>query len=135
MVGFRIKYGNLEVGNTTQQLSSTTRPCCSIEFIASFLFDPFYIQVSYIRSFFVIFNSNVFSALHVKHFEIWKKYFVKSMSRLLHSTIHQVMWYFWIFIVNPFYLLWSFFFLKKIVFPLVSLPLAYRLVNQLRYFR
>ena len=36
-----------------------------------------------------------------------KKYFVKLMSRLLHSTIHQVMWYFWVFIVNPFSLLWS----------------------------
>ena len=28
-----------------------------------------------------------------------KIYFVKLMSRLLHSTIHQVMWYFWVFIV------------------------------------
>ena len=34
----KIKYGNLEVGNTTQQLLSTTQPCCSIEFIESFLF-------------------------------------------------------------------------------------------------
>ena len=54
------------------------------------------------------------------------RYFVKLMSRLLHSTIHQVMWYFWVFIVNPFSLLWSIFFLKKTVFPLVSLSLAYR---------
>ena len=37
-LGHRIKYGNLEVGNTTQQLLSTTRPCCSIEFIESILF-------------------------------------------------------------------------------------------------
>ena len=29
-------------------------------------------KVSHIHSFFVIFNCNVFSALHVKHFEIWK---------------------------------------------------------------
>ena len=72
MVGFRIKYGNLEVGNTTQQLMSTTGPCCSSGFIASFLFESFYIQVSYIQSFFVIFNCNFFSALHAKHFEIWK---------------------------------------------------------------
>ena len=70
MVGLRIKYGNLEVGNTTQQLMSTTGPCCSIEFIASFLLESFYIQVSYIHSFFVIFNYNFFSALHAKHFEI-----------------------------------------------------------------
>ena len=36
--GQRIKYGNSEEGNITQQLLSTTRPCCSIEFIESFLF-------------------------------------------------------------------------------------------------
>ena len=29
-------------------------------------------KVSYIHYFFVIFNCNVFSALHAKHFEIWK---------------------------------------------------------------
>ena len=38
------------------------------------------------------------------------------MSRLLYSTIHQVMLYFWLFIGNPFSLLWSFFFLKKLCF-------------------
>ena len=37
-LGHRVKYGNPEVGNTTQQISSTTQPCCSIEFIESFLF-------------------------------------------------------------------------------------------------
>ena len=31
-----------------------------------------YFKVSYIHSFFVIFNCNVFSTLHAKHFEIWK---------------------------------------------------------------
>ena len=31
-----------------------------------------------------------------------KKYFVKLMSWLLYSTIHQVMWYFWVFTVDPF---------------------------------
>ena len=61
------------------------RPCCNIEFISSFLFwvipatynIGIYIciyiyKVSYIYSFFVIFNCNVFSALHAKHFEMWK---------------------------------------------------------------
>ena len=38
-----------------------------------------------------------------------KKYFVKLMNRLRHGTIHQLMWYFWMFIVNPFSLLWSIF--------------------------
>ena len=38
------------------------------------------------------------------------------------------------FIVNPFFLLCSLFCLKKIVFLLVSLSLAYRWVNQPRYF-
>ena len=34
----RIKYGNLEAGNTTKKLLSTTGPCCSIESIESILF-------------------------------------------------------------------------------------------------
>ena len=86
----RIKYGNLEVGNTTQQLLSTARPCCSIEFIELFLFWVILVtnnigiyiciyiyiyKVSYIHSFFVIFNCNNFSAFHAKHFEIWKNIF------------------------------------------------------------
>ena len=84
-LGQRIKYGNPEVRNATQQFLSTTRPCCSIEFIKSFLFwvilviynKGIYIciciyKVSYIYSFFVIFNCNVFCALHAKHFEVWK---------------------------------------------------------------
>ena len=37
-LGHSIKYGNFETGNTTQQLLSTTQPCCNIEFIESFLF-------------------------------------------------------------------------------------------------
>ena len=52
-----------------------------------------------------------------------KKYFLKLMSWLLHSLIHQVMWYFWLFIENPFSLLWSIFFSRK-PFPLVSLSLV-----------
>ena len=144
-LGHRIKYGNLEVGNTTQQFLSTIQPCSSIEFIKSFLFlvilatynIGIYIciyiyKVSYIHSFSVIFNCNVSSALHAKHFEIWKIIFVKLASRLFHSTIHQVMWCFWVFIVNPWSLLCCIYFLKKTVLPLVSLSLAYRWVNQPR---
>ena len=145
-LGRRIKYGNLEVGNTTKQLLPTTRPCCSIEFIESFLFRVILVtynigiyiciyiyKVSYIHSF--LLSSTVMFFLHcVLNFWGMKKYCVKLMSRLLHSTIHQVMWYFWVFIVNPFSLLWRIFFLKKSVFPLVSFSLAYRWVNQLRYF-
>ena len=142
-LGHRIKYGNLATGNTTQQLLLATRPCCSSEFIESFLFWVILVtynigificiyiyKVSYIHSFFVIFNCNVFSALHAKHFEIWK----------------NILWNWWAdcFIARsiiwcdisgcPFSLLWSIFFLKKALFPLVSLSLAYRWVNQLRYF-
>ena len=36
------------------------------------------------------------------------------MSRLIYSTIHQVTSYFWVFIVNPFSLLLSIFFLRKL---------------------
>ena len=45
-----------------------------------------------------------------------KKKLVKLMSRLLHSTIHQLMWYFWVFIVHPFSLLWSIFFSRNLCF-------------------
>ena len=41
---------------------------------------------------------------------------VKLMSRVLHSTIHQVMGYFWVFIVNPCSLLWRFFFSRQMCF-------------------
>ena len=74
-LGHRIKYGNLEEGNTTQQLLSTTRPCCSIEFIESFLFWVILVtynigiyiciyiyKVSYIRSF--LLSSAVMFFLH-----------------------------------------------------------------------
>ena len=129
-LGHMIKYGNLEVGNTTQQLLSTTRPCCSIEFIESFLFwvilstynigiyifTYIFIKLAIFILFFVIFNCNVFSALHAKNFEIWKNILLKLMSRLLYSTIYQVMWYFWVSIVNPFSLLWSIFFSRKLCF-------------------
>ena len=37
-LGHRIKYGNPEVGNTTQQFLLTIWTCCSIELIESFLF-------------------------------------------------------------------------------------------------
>ena len=128
-----------KIGNTTQQLLSTTRPCCSIEFNESFLFcvilvthnigisiSTYIYKVSYIHSFFVIFNCNAFSALHAKHFEIWKNIL---WSRLLHSTTYQVMQYFWLFIVNLFSLLCCIVFLMKTMFPLVSLSLD----NQSRY--
>ena len=125
-LGHKIKYGNPGVGNTTQQFLSTTRPCCSIEFIESFLFwviiitynTGIYIciyiyKISYIHSFFffVIFNFNVFSALHAKHLEIWKNILWNMW--LLHSTIHQVIWCFCVFIVNPLSLLWSIFFSQE----------------------
>ena len=146
LLGHKIKYGNLEVGNTTQQLLSTTRPCCSIEFIESFLFWVILViyniginiciyiyKVTYIHSFFVIFNCNVFWIACLTFWDI-ERYFAKLTSRFLHSTIHQVMRYFWVFIVNPFSLLCSIFFLKKTVFPLVSLSLVYYWDNQPRYF-
>ena len=126
----RIKYGNLEVGNTTQQWLSTTRPCCSIEFIESFLFWVILVtnnigiyiciyiyKVSHIHSFVVIFNCNVFSALHAKDFEIWKnilwKWWVDCFKP---QSINGMMWYFRVFIVKIFSLLWSIFFSRKLCF-------------------
>ena len=43
-----------------------------------------------------------------------KTYFLKLKSLLLYSTIHQVMWYFWVLMVNPFFLLWGIFFSRKL---------------------
>ena len=114
-LGHRIKY--TEVGSITQQFLPTTRPCCSIELIELFLLwfilvtynIGIYIcihvyKVSYIHS--LLLSSTVTFFLHcmlniLKNI-FSKKCFVKLMIRLLHSTIHQVMCYFWVFILNPF---------------------------------
>ena len=108
-LGHRIKYGNLEVGNTTQQLLSTTRPCCSIEFIESFLFWVILVaynigiyiciyisKVSYIHSFFVIFNWNIFlhCMLNVLRCD------------MIFLGVHS----------ESFFLLWSIFFSRKLCF-------------------
>ena len=80
-------------------------------------------EVSYIH--FFLLSLFVMFFLHcMLNILSYKKHFVKLMSRLLQSTIHRVMWHFWVFIVNPFFLLWSIFFLKNTVFPLVTLTLA-----------
>ena len=101
-LGLRIKYLKPEVGNTTQQFLSTAGPCCSIEFIKSFLFCVILItynigiyiwiyicKVSYIHSFFVIFNCNIFlhCMLNILRYEIK---FVKLMSRLFHDSSSDV---------------------------------------------
>ena len=150
-LGHRIRYRNPEVGNTTQQFLSTKHPCCSIAFIELFLFwvilvtnnTGIYIciyicQVSYIHFYFFCYlqllSSTAMFFLHcMLNILKYEKIFYLT-GQLLHSTIHQVMWNFWVFIVNPFSLSCRNFFLKKTVFPLVSLPLAYSWVNQPRYF-
>ena len=84
-LGRKVKYENPEVLNTTQQFLPTTQPCCNVDSIESFLFWLILVtynigihiciyiyKVSYIHSCFVIFNCNVFTALHTKHFEIWE---------------------------------------------------------------
>ena len=124
-LGHRIKHGNPEAENTTQQILSVTRPCWSIEFIESFLFWVILVtynigiyiciyiyKVSYIHSFFIIFTCNVFLHYMLRY----EKYFGKLTSRFPYSPIHQVMWYFWVFIVNPFSLLCNFFFSRKLCF-------------------
>ena len=123
-LGHRVKCGNPKVGNTPQQVLSTTRPRCSIEFIEPFLFWVILVtynigiyifiyvyKVGCIHSFFV--TSTVMFFLHCMLNSLrYKKYFVKLTIRLFLSTIHQVMWYFWVFIVNPLSFLCSFFFSK-----------------------
>ena len=119
-LGYKMKYGNLEVGNTTQQLLPTTRPCCSIEFIESFSFWVMLVtynigiyicihiyKVSYIHSFFVTFNCNPFSELHAKHFEILKyflwNWWVDSSSVVIFLGVH----------IEYFFLVMKYFFLKE----------------------
>ena len=41
---------------------------------------------------------------------------MKLTRQLLHSKIHQEMWHFWVFIVNPFFLLCSIFFSRNLSF-------------------
>ena len=124
-LGQRIKYGNLEVGNTAQQLLSTTRPCCIIEFIESFLIWVILVTYNIFVSIFIklaIFSLLLLSLtavffLHcILNILRYEKIFSEINERIfvnwlimLHSTIHQVMWYFWVFIVNPLYFLWSIF--------------------------
>ena len=135
-LGHRIKYGNLEVGNTTKQLLSTTRPCCRIEFIESFLiwvivahiiqvciFVSIFIKLT-IFIFFVLSSIAVLflhSMLNILRYEkIFNKideWIFVNWLIMLHSTIHQVIRYFWVFTVNPFSLLWSIFFFSRKLFP------------------
>ena len=130
----------------TTQFLTTTRPCCSIAFIESFLFWVILIRynigiyiciyiykVSYIHYFFVICNCNIFSALHAKHFEAWKKFLwnwwvdwfiAQSIKWCDISGVHS----------ESIFHFMEYLFPKKTVFPLVSLSLPYRWVNQPRYF-
>ena len=61
-----------------QQLLSTTRPWYWVYWVILVTYNiDIYICmhiyiVSYVNAFFIIFNCNVFSALHPKQFEIWK---------------------------------------------------------------
>ena len=140
-LGHRIKYGSLEVGNMWV--------CCSIAFTESFLF--WFILVTYnigiyicyifvklavfILFFlvFIIFNCNVFSALHAKHFEILKNFLWNCWVDCFIAW--SIKWYdiSWFYSESIFPFM-EYFFLTKTVFSLVSLCFAYRWVNQLRYF-
>ena len=105
-----------------------TRPYCSSEFIESFLFwvnlvtynIGIYIciyiyKVSYIHPF-LLFSTVLFFLHWMLNILRYGKKFVKLMSQLLHSTILQVMWYFWVFIVSPFPCFVVFFFSRKLCF-------------------
>ena len=104
------------------------QPCFSIEFIESFLLwvmlvtynisiyiCKYIFKVSYIYYF--LLSSTIMLFIHcMLDILRYEKHFVKLMSRLLHNMIHQVMRYFWVFIVNPFSLLSNIFFLRKLCF-------------------
>ena len=74
-------------------------------------------KISYIHSFFIFFDGTLFSVLFAKHFEIWAIFCeIDESIAIKQSMIHQVMWYLWVFIVNPFSLLCSIFFSRKLCF-------------------
>ena len=142
-LGQRIKYGNLEEGNITQQLLSTTQPCCSIAFIESFWFwvtlvtYDVGIYVCIRLAIFIIFllSSTVLLCLHcMRNILRYEKIFGEIdesiasyhdlSSDMIFLGVHSES-------IFPFM---DFCFLKKTVFPLVFLSLAYRWVNQLRYY-
>ena len=135
-LGHRIKYENPEVGNTTQQFLSTTRPCCSIEFIESFLFWVIIITYKQVYIFVYIFIKLailiIFCYLHfMLNILTYKNIFCETdeaiaskhdpSSNMILLGVHSESTF-------PFM---EFFFLKKIMFLLVSL--AYCWVNQSRY--
>ena len=145
-LGHRIKYGNLEVGNTTQQSLSTTRPCCTIKFIESFLFWVIFVTYNigiYILCIFIklaifilfLLSSTVMFFLHCMLNSLRYEKILCETDELIaskHNPSSDVIFLGvhgeYIFPVRK-----NSFFLRKTVFPLVSLSLAYRWVNQLRY--
>ena len=74
-----------------------------------------YFKVSYIHLF-VLFSTVMFflhCMLNILRYEKILCEIDESIVRLVENTIHQVMWYFSVFVVNPFSLLWSTFFSQK----------------------
>ena len=133
----RVNYGNPEVGNTAQQFLLTIRPYCSIEFIESFLFWVILVEynigiyictyiykVSYIHSFLLPSTVMLMFFLHcMQKILRYEKIFCKTNESIASSREPSSAV---IFLgVHSEY--------KKTVFPLVSLSLAYRWVNQPRY--
>ena len=129
-LGHRIKYGNPEERwNATQQFLSITRPCCSIEFIESFLF--WVILISYNKSIYIyiyifvklgifilsLLSSAVMVFLHcMLNILSYEKIFCEFDESIASEHDPSSMWYFWMFIVNPLSILWIFFFSRKLCF-------------------
>ena len=121
-LGHRIKYGNLEEGNTAQQLLLATLSCWIVSLLLEVILVTcnigiyiciYFFKISYIHN--VLLFSSVLFFLHwMLNILRYEKNFVKLISQLLQSTIHQVMWYLCVFIVNPFSLFWSIFFSRKL---------------------
>ena len=98
-------------------------------YIYIYIFVYVFVKLTIFFLFFVTFKCNVFSALHAKHFDIWKNilwnwwvdYFILRPMEWCDDGCSE-----WIYF--PFYEV--FFFSRKL--PLVSLSFAYYWVNQLR---
>ena len=133
----RVKYGNPELGNTTQQILSTTRPCCNIEFIELFLFWVILITYNIVYIFVYIFIKLAIFILFLLSSTVM--FFLHCMLKILRyqvdSFIEQsIKWCdisgcsYWIHLI--FYAVYF----SSIKLCVVFLSLAYRCVNQPRYF-
>ena len=120
----RIKYGNPEVENNTQQSFPATRPYCSIEFIELFwlwvslvTYNIGVFILNFLAGYFFLLSYLMLFCIACCTFWETKIFLIKLANRLLHNSIHQLVKYFWVFVITKsiFYFM-EFFFSRKLWF-------------------